>query len=80
MLADKVNFNEVEREGGLGQVYSYENELLYTGHQQGFSEGEISKAIENAQNFLEMGLSSEQVVKGTGLPLEKVMHLKEQME
>ena len=60
----------------FAEVYSYENELLYTGRQEGRSE----EKIQNAQNFLEMGLSSEQVAKGTGLSLEKVIQLKEQMQ
>jgi len=56
----------------FAEVYSYENELLYTGR--------LEEKVAVAQNFLKMGLSSEQVAKGTGLPLEKVMQLKEQMQ
>ena len=80
--------NDKELRNMFAEVYSYENELLYTGrleghaegHAEGFSDGETSKAIENAQNFLKMGLSSEQVAEGTGLPLEKVIQLKEEMQ
>ena len=80
MFADKVNFNEVEREDGLGHVYSYENELIYTGLQKGLSKGRDEKAIEVAQNLHKMGLSSEQVAEGTGLSLEEVIQIKEQMQ
>lgn len=34
--------------------------------------------IENARNFLELGISPEQVSKGTGLSLEKVTELQEE--
>ena len=50
------------------------------GHQEGRLEGSIARAIENAKNFLNMGFSPEQVAKGTGLTLEEVMQLKEQMQ
>lgn len=35
------------------------------------------KNIETAQKFLEMGISPEQVSKGTDIPLEKVLELQE---
>ena len=59
----------------FADVYSYENELLYTGRQ----EGSTDRAIENARNFLKMGLSSEQVAERTGLSLGEIMQLKVQM-
>ena len=42
---------------------------------QGISQGSEQKAIETARNFLRMNLSPEQVVQGTGLPLETVEQL-----
>ena len=41
----------------------------------GISQGAEQKAIETARNFLSMNLSPEQVVQGTGLPLETVEQL-----
>ena len=41
----------------------------------GISQGAEQKAIETARNFLSMNLSPEQVVQGTGLPLEIVEQL-----
>ena len=38
-------------------------------------EGEHKKAIETAKNFLQMGLSIEQVSKGTGLSIEDIKEL-----
>jgi predicted transposase/invertase (TIGR01784 family) len=42
-------------------------------------EGINEKAIEDATNFLRLGVSEEIVSKGTGLPIEKVLELKKQM-
>ena len=42
---------------------------------QGISQGAEQKAIETARNLLRMNLSPEQVVQGTGLPLETVEQL-----
>ena len=41
----------------------------------GIAQGTEQKAIETARNFLSMNLSPEQVVQGTGLPLEIVEQL-----
>ena len=46
----------------------------------GIEQGQLKEKFENAKNFLEMGLSSEQVAKGTKLSLEEVMQLKIQMQ
>jgi len=56
----------------FADVYSYENELLYTGRAE--------KATEVANNSLKIGLSIEQITEITGLSLEEVMELKEQMQ
>ena len=45
--------------------------------EKGIEKGKIEKAIETAVNFLRMGLSAEQVSKGTKLPIEKVQELKD---
>ena len=46
------------------------------GMEKGRSEGAYNKAIETARNFLNMGLSAEQVAQGTGLPLAEVQALR----
>lgn len=43
-----------------------------------YQEGFDDAAIETARNFLEMGLSPEQVAKGSTLPLEKVLELQKE--
>ena len=43
---------------------------------QGIAQGTHETAINNAMNFLQMGLSVEQVAKGTNLPLSEVNKLK----
>jgi len=64
--------NDKEMRNMFAEVYSYENELLYTGR--------IEKATEIAQNLLKMGLSAKQVAEGTDLSLEEILQLKEQMQ
>ena len=39
---------------------------------QGIQQGSQQKAIETAKNFISMGLSVEQVSKGTGLSIEEI--------
>ena len=46
------------------------------GERIGIEKGAKQKAIETAENFLEMGLSVEQVAQGTGLSVEEVESLK----
>ena len=50
-------------------------EGLTTGLEQGREQGAYEKALETARKFLSMGLSPEQVVQGTNLPLEVVQEL-----
>ena len=56
---------------------------LATGREEGISigleRGAYQKALETARNLLSMGLSPEQVAQGTGLPLETVMELVQEM-
>ena len=42
---------------------------------EGIAEGAHNNAVENARNFLKMGLTVEQVAKGTGLPASEVQEL-----
>ena len=77
MFADKVNFNEVEREGGLGHVYSYEDELIYTGLQKGLSQGRDEKAIEVAKSGFANNINIETIVLLTGLEESVVLNLQE---
>ena len=64
-----------ERRNMFADVYSYENELIYTGRVEGRDE----KAIEVAQNLLKIGLSAKQIAESTELSLEKVLQLEKQM-
>ena len=56
------------------------NQGIKQGLEQGLEQGAIQKAQETARNFLAMGLSPENVVKGTGLELETVLELKKDVE
>ena len=46
----------------------------------GFEEGAYQTKLEMARKFLSMGLSLEQVVQGTSLPLELVQEMAEEKE
>ena len=50
------------------------------GLEQGLAEGEHRKAIETARNFLQLGLSIQQVASGTGLSVEQVTALKADLD
>ena len=52
---------------------------LQKGLQQGIEKGEYNKAIENARNFLDLGISVEIVAQGTGLSLEEVNKIKDEL-
>ena len=48
---------------------------LNKGLQQGISQGAYQEKLETAKNFLSMGLSIEQISRGTGLSLETIKQL-----
>ena len=64
-------------------VNLHEWELTERAKKQGWEEGKIEgqkegaeqNKIETAKRFISMGLTLEQIVEGTGLPLEKVQEL-----
>jgi hypothetical protein len=75
-LAEKVRYHKQEK-GGLTTMcrivedYGKERE----------AKGKKENAISNAKNFLRMNLGApEQIAQGTGLPLEQVLALKEELE
>ena len=45
------------------------------GLQQGFSDGTYQKALETAKNLLEMGFSTDSIIKATGLNLNEIEKL-----
>ncbi len=79
-LAEKVRFHKQETEGvrtmcRIVEEYGKEREA------EGLKRGVHETAIANAKNFLRMNLGSpEQIAQGTGLPLEQVLALKEELE
>lgn len=52
-----------------------QNDVLGNAKEEGKAEGRAEEKVENAKNFLAMGLSPEQVAEGTRLPLSEVMKL-----
>ena len=78
-LAEKVRYHKQETEGvrtmcRIVEEYGKEREA------EGLKRGVHENAIANAKNFLRMNLGSpEQIAQGTGLPLEQVLALKEEL-
>ena len=70
ILVDYLKRNSTEVRNMLIADYDYDTDIRVK--QEEASE---ERAIENAFNFLKMGLSPEQVAQGTSLPLEKVLEL-----
>ena len=52
---------------------------LERGIEQGLARGAYQKALETARNILTEGLTPQMVARCTGLPLETVMELKQEM-
>ena len=47
--------------------------------EDGIKEGEYNKSIETAINFLKLGISPDIVAQGTGLSLEEVNKIKDEL-
>ena len=58
---------------------SYEDGLS-KGISQGIKQGVYQEKLETAKNFLLMGLSIEQISRGTGLSLETIKQLSEDLQ
>ena len=69
---------EDRRASLLDKVSALEN-AERKGLQKGLQQGEYNKAIENARNFLNLGISVEIVAQGTGLSLEEVNKIKDEL-
>ena len=52
------------------------NEGIEKGIEKGHSEGSLAAKLEDAHNFLKLGLSAELVAQGTGLPISEVESLR----
>lgn len=74
ILVDYLKRNSTEVRNMLIADYDYDTDIRVK-QQEAFEEGSEERAIENAFNFLMMGLSPEQVAQGTSLPLEKVLEI-----
>ena len=59
--------------------YDYKMDIAVK-KEEAFQDGMEAKAIEAAENFLKMNIATpEQIAEGTGLPLDKVLELKEKV-
>ena len=58
---------------------AYDRHRFNEGKEAGIAEGKRKNALQNARNFIRMGIPLEQIAKGTELPLETVLHLQEEI-
>ena len=70
--------NDKERRNMFADVYSYENELLYTGRLEGRVEGNKEKAVEVAKLAFANDIDVETIVLLTGLEKSVVLNLQEE--
>ena len=54
-------------------------EAYEDGLSKGMKQGAYEKAVETAKNFISMGLSIEQISRGTGLSLETIQQLEKDL-
>ena len=84
-LEHKYEEYKRERGGAIKMTVDQIREKYYTlkakeeGKIEGIQEGEYNKAIESAKNFLKLGISAEIVAQGTGLSLEEVNKIKDEL-
>ena len=84
-LENKFKEYKKERGGAIKMTVDQIREKYYSlkakedGKIVGIKEGEYNKSIENAKNFLNLGISPEIVAQGTGLSLEEVKEIKDEL-
>ncbi len=74
---------EMRKEAQLREAKSREEGLVEgieigreEGREEGREQGRLESSLQSAINFLKMGLSIEDISKGTGLSMEKINELK----
>ena len=87
ILSDYLKRKSTEIRNMLFGEYDYDTDIrvqrreaFEDGVEEGISQGAEQKAIETAKNFLKLGLSIELIAEGTGLSLEKIKKIKEELE
>jgi predicted transposase/invertase (TIGR01784 family) len=77
-LSDYLQRKSTEVQNMLLMEYDYATDIEVQreeAFEKGLSQGEHRKAIETAKNFLDMGISIEQIAQGTGLSIEEIKSL-----
>ena len=77
-LTDYLQRKSTEVQNMLLMEYDYATDIEVQreeAFEKGVSQGEHLKAIETAKNFLDMGISIEQIAQGTGLSIEEIKSL-----
>lgn len=77
-LEEKYEEYKKERGGAVRMTVDQIRQKYY--EQKGREEGKYSNAIENAKKFLLLGVAEEIVAQGTGLSIEKIREIKEEIE
>ncbi len=82
-LAEKIRFFKQDEKGvqmASKLVEEYGDERAAEAYKDGLEKGAHKKAVENAKNFLKMNVNSiEQIAQGTGLSVEEVQKLADEI-
>ena len=73
-LVTEIKRSEANKMEYIG-MNLHDRDLIMLARKEGREEGEQAGARQTAKNFLSMGLSCEQVAKGTGLSMEEVQEI-----
>ena len=79
-LSEYLSRKSTEVENMLLTEYDYDTDIAVQrqeAYEDGVEQGSQQKAIETAMNFISMGLTVEQVSKGTGLSMDFIKTLKD---
>ena len=81
IIIDIAQYAETEEYSKMWTAHNDgKREGLQEGIEEGIQQGEHQKALETARNFLQMGLSIEQVAIGTGLSIEQVIEIQTRLD
>tara|TARA_B100001093_G_scaffold282750_1_gene270154 strand:- start:272 stop:616 length:345 start_codon:yes stop_codon:yes gene_type:complete len=81
IIIDIAQYAETEEYSKMWTAHNDgKREGLQEGIELGREEGEHQKTLETARNFLQMGLTIEQIASGTGLDIEQVIQIQTQLD
>lgn len=62
------------------KIYRDNINVINTAKKEGYDEGKMESKLEDALNFLKLGINETIVAQGTGLTIEKIIELKRKLK